>query len=158
MAGGESVGFIDLDAVLAPDIKVKLNDAEWKLPGDAPTELLLGIILLSEQAQKAIEDDDTEKMLDLRAEISDRVEELFAMRQEVPEGFGASLADAQIGELVQKLFAHYYADDEDDPEAGGGRPTGASEPASTPPRSRRPSRSRRTTPAGKKTAPASSAS
>ncbi len=136
MAGGESVGFIDLDAVLAPPIKVKLEGKEWKLPGDAPTELLLSIVLLSEQAQEAIDKEDTERMMELRAEMSERIEDLFAMHQEVPEGFGSQLVDAQIGELVSKLFEHYYSGgDEED----GDRPTPA---AATPPSSRSSARSR----------------
>lgn len=149
MAGGESIGMIDLDAVLADDLPVKLNGKTWKLPGDAPTELLLSIILLSEQAQEAIEKEDTDRMLEVRAEMSDRVEDLFALRQEVPEGFGAALVDAQIGELVAKLFAHYYPSG----EGGGGRPTPEPE-AETPQSSRSSGRSRPRSPRSRAKAPA----
>lgn len=130
---GEGIGIIDLDSVLKPDIKVKLDGQEYKLPGDPPTEVLLSIVLFSEEMEKAVGEEDTDRMLEIRGELTDRIEDLFSMRQDIPEGFGGTLVDAQISELVSKLFAHYY------PGAGGGeRPTPAAEEAEaeTPPSSR----------------------
>jgi hypothetical protein len=133
---GESIGIIDLDAVLKPDIKVKLDGTEWRLPGDPPTEILLNIVVLSEEMEKAVDADDSDRMLEIRRELTDAVEDLFSMRQEIPEGFGAGLVDAQISELVSKLFAHYY------PGMGGDRPT--PEPAAEePPETARPRSSER---------------
>ncbi len=158
---GETIGIIDLDSVLKPDIKVKLDGEEYKLPGDPPTEVLLSIVVLSEEMEKAVEADDSDRMLEIRGELTDRVEDLFSMRQsDIPEGFGSTLVDAQISELVNKLFAHYY------PGMGGGeRPTSpeaeeesAEEPApsETPPRPRRQPRSRARSPRAKKTAASAS--
>lgn len=174
MAGnGDSIGIIDLDAVLQPDIKVKLDGHEYRLPGDPPAEILLTIVVLSESLEAAIGDEDSDKVLDLRRELTDAVTDLFSMRQEVDENFGSTLVDAQIQELVSKLFAHYYGlDQATGPEADGDRPTPEEEPAapseeeepasSTPPRSRSarrsPPRSRKRAPAKKPAASASSKS
>jgi hypothetical protein len=172
MAGnGDSIGIIDLDAVLQPDIKVKLDDHEYRLPGDPPAEILLTIVVLSESLEEAIGAEDSDKVLDLRRELTDAVTDLFSMRQEVDDNFGSTLVDAQIQELVSKLFAHYYGLDQED----GDRPTSEepeaapsseapeeAEPASsTPPRPRSarrsPPRSRKR-PAAKKRPSASSKS
>ena len=157
---GEAIGIIDLDAVLKPDIPVKLDGETFKLPGDPPTEILLTIVNLSERMEKATADEDADAMLQIRSETTDAVTDLFALRQEVDDNFGAGLADTQISELVNKLFAHYY------PGLGGGdedpdvaRPTPEASEAETPPKPRRspPSR-RRSTPARRKKATASASS
>jgi hypothetical protein len=157
---GESIGFIDLDAVLKPPIKVQLDGQEYKLPGDPPTEILLTIVNLSERMEKATGEEDADAMLEIRSETTDAVTDLFALGQEVQEDFGATLVDSQISELVNKLFAHYY------PGLGGGEdpdadpPTDPPEGAKTPPKSRSsaPSRRRSTGARRKKAASASSKS
>ncbi|HXS25887.1 MAG TPA: hypothetical protein VN719_16750 [Gemmatimonadales bacterium] len=115
---GESAGLIDLDAVLAPDIRVKLGGETYRLPGDAPTETLLSIVQLTEEMDKAVKATDETRILELRAEMAERVEDLFALRQDIPEGFGAAIPEVQTVELVRRLFQHYYGDGE-----GGDRPT-----------------------------------
>jgi len=152
MASGESIGMIDLDAVLASPIKVKVDGATYKLPGDAPSELLLSIILATERLEEAVKENEPKRLQEIRGEVSDLVTELFSILQEVDEGFGSGLADIQIGELVSKLFAHYYKVDED-----GDRPTADKPEAETPPRQRSGGRSRPRS-GGRKHAPSSSAS
>lgn len=138
MAGpSDTTTIADLDKVVASDIHVKFADKKWKLPGDAPSELLLRITLLTEELEQAIEARNAEDMLALREEISENVEELFRLRNpSLPEGT-IRMSDGQVGELVAKLFAHYYgaaiedAASEEDNE-GGDRPTEDQEPETTP--------------------------
>lgn len=127
----------DLDKVVASDIYVVLNGERRPLPGDAPSELLLRITLLSEELEKAVEAKDAPRMLEIREEISANVEELFALRNpQLPEG-SITLSDAQVGELVAKLFAHYYGKAVEDAaaeeEAEAARPTEEEPEAETPP-------------------------
>jgi hypothetical protein len=142
---GESIGIIDLDAVLKPDIPVKLDGQTYKLPGDPPTEILLTIVQLSEKMEEHREAEDADAMLQVRSETTDAVTDLFALRQEVDEGFGATLADTQISELVAKLFAHYYPGlgGEDDDDAA---PPTSAEPAEAEATNPKPRSSRRSPP------------
>lgn len=126
---------VDLDAVVAPDIRVKFDDTTYRLPGDAPSETLLRIQLVSEQLQQAVGDTDVDKLLLLREELSEQIEALFSIRQEIEPG-SIQLSERQIGELLAHLFKHYF-DIEDAGEEGGERPT------STPPRQRSAKRSPR---------------
>lgn len=109
MAGAKDTSIIaDLDQVVAPDIRVVLNGEKHRLPGDAPSELLLRVTLLSEKLEEAVEAKDAPRMLEIREEISESVEELFLLRNpQLPEG-SINLSDSQVGELVSKLFQHYY--------------------------------------------------
>jgi hypothetical protein len=128
----------DLDKVVSPNIYVQLEGVKHALPGDSPSELLLRITLLSEQLEEAVEAKEAERMLEIREEISDNVEDLFRLRNPLLEENSINLSDVQVGELVSKLFAHYYgaaiedARAEAEAEAAGTRPTQAEEEAETP--------------------------
>jgi hypothetical protein len=100
---------IDLDAVVSPDIKVKLAGQTWALPGDAQSDTLLRMIKLSQDMDAAFKEENTDRLLELRDELTAEVEGLFAEKNDLPED-GLHLSDAQIGELVTKLFDHYSAD------------------------------------------------
>jgi hypothetical protein len=76
-------------------------------------------------------------MLEVREEITDNVDDLFRMRDPQLEPGTFLLSDAQVGELVAKLFAHYYGAAMDDAakerlEAESARPTQEG-PAAEPP-------------------------
>jgi hypothetical protein len=148
MAGkGNTTVIADLDTVVSPNIYVQLDGAKHPLPGDAPSELLLRVTLLSEDLEGAVEAKDPERMLELREEISESVEELFRLRNPALEAGTINLSDGQVGELVAKLFKHYYGKAVEDAEVeeGGERPTEPeAEAPETPqrPRSEQPSRTR----------------
>jgi hypothetical protein len=115
---------VDLDAVVSPDIRVKFDDTTYRLPGDAPSETLLRIQLISEQLSQAVTDTDVDKLLQLREELSEQIEALFSIRQDVDPG-SIQLSEKQIEELLSQLFKHYFGVDvggEEDGE-GGDRPT-----------------------------------
>jgi hypothetical protein len=114
-------GLIDLDAVVSPDVRVKFDDVEYRLPGDAPSETLLRIQVISEQLGKAVGDTDVDKLLALREELSETLEELFSIKQDIEPGT-INLSEKQIGELLTALFEHYYSEAEEAVE-GGERPT-----------------------------------
>lgn len=138
---------IDLDAVLAEDIQVQIDGDKWPLPGDAPSEILLKILLLSETLENVAKENDAGRILEVREQITEKVDELFALRTD-PEDFpsqrlvrgeegeeGAEyeptmgLSDARVGALVSSLFEVYYTLPEGAAEAaeeGGARPTGSS--------------------------------
>lgn len=152
---GSTSVIADLDVVVASDIYVVLGGKKRPLPGDAPSELLLRVTLLSEQLEDAVQDKDPERMLELREEISENVEELFRLRNPtLPDG-SINLSDGQVGELVAKLFKHYYGkaiEDAEAEEAGSTRPTAAepepeeAEETTPPPESAKPSRPRQAAP------------
>lgn len=141
---------IDLDAVLAEDIYVQLAGERYALPGDAPSEILLKILLLSESLENVAKENDAGRILAVREQITEKVDELFMLRND-PEVFpdqrlvsgeegdedaeyepSMGLSDAQIGALVGALFETYYAvpagaaDVAAGAGEGGGRPTGSS--------------------------------
>ena len=128
----------DLDKVVSANIHVQLDGVKHALPGDSPSELLLRITLLSEQLEEAVQAQDADRMLEIREEISDNVEELFRLRNPLLEEGSINLSDIQVGELVSKLFAHYYgaaiedARREAEEEAAAARPTPAEAEAETP--------------------------
>lgn len=135
---------IDLDAVMQPDLRVRLGGVDYRLPGDAPSEVLLRISVLADELakQSTSANFDPEQLLGVRTELGEAVEELFRIRQ--PELDSLSLSDTQIAQLMEALFAHYFPKDEE----GGDRPT----PARTPPkpRSSRPSARSSTASGGRK--------
>jgi hypothetical protein len=156
--------FIDLDKVVATPIPVKVGSETYKLPGDAPSELLLRIIVLVDEVEKAgrgegLEGDTPEEiaeagihvMLAKRQDLNAAIEELFSIEQEIDEG-EIELSDPQIAALVQALFSRYYPGTG---EEGGARPTGEN---STPPKPKSAQRSRRNSRGAKPKAPRASAS
>lgn len=122
---------IDLNAVISPDINVRLGDKSYKLPGDAPVEDLLRLMVKAEELDKT-ENKAPQEILEEREEIAADVEELFRIRQpNLPEG-EISLSDAQLVELLvglSRIYNEALADAQS--AAGGGRPT------QTPPKPRR---------------------
>jgi hypothetical protein len=138
--------FIDLDAVVSPDIRVALNGTRYRLPGDAPSETMLHMLMLFQQFEEIDPTQDPQKLVDLREELAEEVENLFRIRQpDLPEG-SITLSDPQLGELLAKLFSHYYPNLEGEEEEE--RPTSAS---STPQRQRSGRRSPRSSTARSRT-------
>lgn len=138
---------IDLDAVVPDDLRVKLNGKTYKLPGDAPTELLLRLSLQAEKFNEA-KDKAPEELLEMREELGGLIEDLFALRNDLEDG-EIELTDRQVAELLESLFAIYFAVD-GDTEEGGDRPTPPSTKSSRPSKRRSAAKGRR--------APASSTS
>lgn len=132
--------FIDLDAVVSPDIRVTLNEIRYRLPGDAPSETMLHLLILFQGFETIDPEKDPQKLVDLREELADEVEALFRIRQPDLESGAITLSDPQLGELLSGLFKHYYPNADTEEE----NPTS---PSATPPRRRSAQRSRRTTPA-----------
>lgn len=149
---------LDLDAVVAEDLEVKLGGRNWKLPGDAPSELLLRIIHLQQELFRAgteaeemgevdaeQEAEVTNRLLGLRSQLTERLAELFSMRNEHADdcsswdeegecdcGLKLELSDVQIGTLIGWLIEQYGM------AGDGDRPTKASTPRK--PKSSKPSR------------------
>ena len=136
--------FIDLDALLPEDIRVRLGGTDYKLPGDPPVELLLRLQLLAQKIDEA-KDDSPENMLSLRKELAEELEELFAIRNDLGEDDRIELTDRQTAGLLNDLFEKYFAVED------GDRPTTPQKPRSSKP-------SRRRSPAKGRKAAASSTS
>jgi len=118
---------IDLDAFVAPDIQVKLNGETYKLPGDAPSEIILRMTnLFGTLADEETGADNLDRILALREELSELTLELFQERQ--PELEDIRLTDGQIIQLVSSLMKVYTASDEEEAETDATRPTKPSAP------------------------------
>lgn len=153
MAEQADLGVIDLTKVAAPDIRVKTRRADdsvetWRIPGNAPSGLMVELMVLLREVDQS-PDDDIELIADLRAQIQEKVDELFALRNKDYEDGDVKLGDEELGTLVAGLFQRYYGGNE---SGGGDRPTvpeeepeaAEEEPSTsaTPPRPRSERRSR----------------
>lgn len=150
---------IDLDAVVPEDLEVQIAGQIYRLPGDAPTEMVLRLSVLAERLESAGADGkNMEEMLEMREELSAEIEALFRLRQPELEEGSLELSDRQVGTLIAKLFGYYYG--RVDPEAddeGGDRPTESG--ASSPPKPRSSGRSRpRSRPKARKASASSTSS
>jgi len=149
MSERADLGVIDLTKVAAPDIPVKTrraddSEARWRLPGNAPSGLMVELMVLLREVDQA-PDDDLELIADLRAQIQEKVDELFALRNKDYQDGDVKLNDEELGTLVAGLFKRYYDGNEPEGE-GGGRPTEEEPPSAstsaTPQRQRSERRSR----------------
>lgn len=129
---------IDLDAVVAPDLRVKLNGTVYRLPGDAPTEQLLRLQVLANRLDRESDGKNPEELLEMREELSAEIADLFRIREPDLDDEGLDLSDAQAVELMRRLFEAYYPGGDGEDEEGGARPT----PARTRPKRKSAPRSR----------------
>jgi hypothetical protein len=141
--------FIDLDAVVRPDIRVQINEETYRLPGDPNAEILLRIGVLYQQIEQS-DGEDIDGILDLREQLQETVHSLFALRQPDLDPADLTLSDRQILTLVNRLMAMYASSGEDEPVP----PTSPTAPRQRKPRPSRPRQARTTA----KKAPASSTS
>lgn len=119
---------IDLDAVVSPDLRVQLNGVKYRLPGDAPAEIMLAIGVLLGELNDLDEQTGAERMLELREELGEKIEDLFRVRQPDLEVGALMLTDTQILELVTKLSVAYGVVDEAELEDDADPPTTAEKP------------------------------
>lgn len=153
MADRADLGIIDLTKVAAPDIRVKLkraddSDSIYRIPGNAPSGLMVELMVLLREVDGA-DAEDLELIADLREQIQEKIDDLFALRNKDYEDGEVKLNDEELAALVSGLFRRYY--DAEVSEEGSERPTKSEsespkeedDEASTPrsaPRSRRSSR------------------
>ena len=163
-------GFIDLNAVESPDVRVAFGDREYRLPGDPPSGALFRISMLAQEMDKETQKNEpSEKTLaNLREELDEEIGDLFARRKAnwIPDPETGEmipprieLSEVQIAELLGGLVDHYaQAAGKGEEGAESERPTS---PASTPqkprslPRSGQRSKARKRTPAGSASSPSS---
>jgi len=146
MAERSDLGIIDLTKVAAPDIRVKLRraddtDVTYRIPGNAPSGLMVELMVLLREIDGA-ENEDIELIAELRAQVQEKLDELFALRNKDYSEGDVKLGDEELAALVAGLFSRYYNAEE--PEEGGERPTEEpteeAEPEASTPRSARRSR------------------
>ena len=111
---------IDLDAFVKPDIRVRLHEQDYRLPGDPQTDILLRITALFQALSDT--DGDIDRVLELREELAEQVLYLFQERQ--PDLDDIRLSDEQVLELVSKLMDYYASAREEAADAT--RPTAPS--------------------------------
>lgn len=101
---------IDLDALVGPPLKVKLNDKVFKLPPDLPAPLFLKISTYAESDLDQVE---------MAADLYDELLELFRVHQ-------PDLEELPIG-ISQMVMAipQIYQDGASAAEEGGARPSRA---------------------------------
>lgn len=140
MTDHADLGIIDLTAVSAPDIRVRLRCAddsveEYRIPGNAPSGILVDLMVLLREVDAA-EADDLGLIADLRSQIQEKSDDLFLLRNSTYEPGDVKLSDPELGALVAGMFRQYYGVDAE----GGDRPTVPEEepetPAATPPKPR----------------------
>lgn len=139
MAASPDLGLIDLTKVASPDIRVKLRhaddtDAVYRLPGNAPSGLMIELMVLLREIDAA-DNDDLELVADLRGQLQEKVDDLFAIRNKDYAEGDVRLDDEELAALISGLFQRYY-----NAEESGARPTEPEtepeEEPSTPPRPR----------------------
>jgi hypothetical protein len=116
---------IDLDAVLAEPIPVKLGGDTYYLPGDAPVEEMLRLELKAEKLSTEVKGKTAEEILEMREDLAADVDDLFRLQdsEQLPEG-GLRLTDGQLQSLLTRLYEIYYPNVSADGKGGRGRPTG----------------------------------
>jgi hypothetical protein len=124
MAERADLGIIDLTKVAAPDIRVKLRrsddtDAIYRIPGNAPSGLMVELMVLLREVDQA-ENDDLDLIADLRVQIQEKIDDLFMLRNKDYEDGEIKLNDEELATLVAGLFSRYY---NTDVEESGDRPT-----------------------------------
>jgi hypothetical protein len=133
MSDRANLGIIDLTKVAAPDIRVKLKRADdseaiYRVPGNAPSGLLVEILVLFREVD-GVDGEDGDLMVDLRSQLQEKMDELFALRNADYEDGEIRLGDEELAYLIAGLFQRYYnAEPSEDPE-GGDRPTEETEEA-----------------------------
>ena len=124
MADELDLGLIDLTMVARPDLRVKVRRADdteqiYRIPGSAPSGLIVELMVLLREIDRA-DAEDIELIADLRAQVQEKVDELFALRNSEYEPGEIRLGDEELSALVRGMFERYYRAEE--PE-GGDRPT-----------------------------------
>lgn len=152
MADRADLGIIDLTKVAAPDIRTKLRRADdtdviYRLPGNAPSGLMIELMVLLREIDAA-DSEDLDLIADLRNQVQEKIDSLFALRNKDYVEGDVELNDEELATLVAGLFQRYYNQEDGDRPTEPETETSNSED-STPPRPRSEPRSPRSSRARK---------
>lgn len=105
-----STDVIDLSGVLRPDLRVKFEQGGtiYRLPGDPPSEEFLRIgMLLRELSGLEATEESAERAKELREELGEAVDDLFALKNADYEPGEIRLPDRQLIALFNQLSETY---------------------------------------------------
>lgn len=106
----------DLDAVTRPDLRVKLGDTQWRIPGSMDSQFVAHLAMLFKELEKAADAEDEDRTLEISGEIREHIEGLFAHRHTEKELEALpSMNDDQLAELYVHVVNSWATGDDEEP-------------------------------------------